>query len=99
MPKEHKSEESKSNTDKRTVLKSQKNEFQQFLTEKSKIINPYIKGKRREEDLNYVTIWDLPTDIKHKEIYNMCRKFKEVQIVKIKKTRFKTLAVIETTSK
>ena len=29
----------------------------------------------------------------------MCRKFKEVQIVKIKKTRFKALAVIETTSK
>ena len=99
MPSGAQTEGSKLKEGKRVALKLQEAEFQQFLAKEVRPSNSYLKGKKKEEDLNYVTIWDLPTDIRHREIYDMCRKFNDVQIVKVKKTRFKALAVIETTSK
>ena len=99
LPNGAQAEGSKPKEGKRVALKPQEAEFQQFLAKEVRPSNSYLKGKKKEEDLNYVTIWDLPTDIRHREIYDMCRKFNDVQIVKVKKTRFKALAVIETTSK
>ena len=95
LPKEN----TEAGVSKRRPLKPQEEEFQKFVTENSTTASTYRKERIREENRNTVTIWDLPLDIKHREIYDMCRKFKEVQIVKVKKTKRKALAVIETSSK
>jgi len=42
-----------------------------------------------------LTIWDLPTDINKKELEYICRRFKKAHIVKVKKSKYKALAVVQ----
>src|ERR1043165_1312260 len=44
---------------------------------------------------NYLTIWDLPTNINKKEQEYICRRFKDAHIVRIKRSKFKALAVVQ----
>jgi hypothetical protein len=50
------------------------------------------------EITRYITIWDLPANVKHEEIEYMCRSLGDIHIVKVKRTQFKALAIIEVTS-
>lgn len=49
--------------------------------------------------MKYLTIWDLPPDVNKREIEYMCRSLEKMQIVKIKRTQYKALAVVETTTR
>jgi len=61
--------------------------------------NLYQKGKKKIEDINRLTIWDLPADISHRKIESMCRSIENARVIRIKRSQFKALAIIETTNR
>ncbi|CAG8634850.1 11342_t:CDS:1, partial [Paraglomus occultum] len=57
-----------------------------------------LSEKEKDDDKKasrLLTIWDLPPDINEKEIRYMCRSFKKLHIIRIKRSQYKALAVIE----
>ncbi|CAG8785999.1 19802_t:CDS:2, partial [Racocetra persica] len=61
---------------------------------KAKIVKDCHETDKRSDNRKYLTIWDLSTNINKKELEYICRKFKEAQIVRIKRSKFKTFAVV-----
>jgi hypothetical protein len=55
----------------------------------------YEKEERPSNNVTYLTIWDLPADINKKEVEYICRRIKDVQIVCIKRFKYKALAIIQ----
>src|ERR1043165_927600 len=51
------------------------------------------RANEKSDNRNYLTIWDLPTDINKKELEYICRKIEKAQIVRIKRSKYKALAV------
>ena len=47
------------------------------------------------KDINHLTIWDLPTNINKKELEFICRRFQKAQIVEIKRSKYKALAIVQ----
>jgi hypothetical protein len=45
---------------------------------------------------NYFTIWDLPANINSEEIKHICKNIRKAQVIRIKRSKFKALAVIRT---
>ena len=80
------------------ALCSQKEEFDLHL--KKKVGEPSSSKKRKEkmEITRYLTIWNLPVNIKYEEIEYICRSLGSIHIVKIKRSQFKALAIIEVIS-
>jgi hypothetical protein len=82
----------------RAALSSQKEEFDLHFKEKVEKPSTSKKGKEKMEITRCLTIWDLPVNIKYEEIEYMCRSLGNIHIVKVKRSKFKALAVIEVTS-
>ena len=59
------------------------------------MIEDQHETNREAENENYLTIWDLPSDINKKELEYICRRFKKAQIIRIKRSRHRALAVIQ----
>jgi hypothetical protein len=53
------------------------------------------KEEEKMQKHKYITIWDLPADINRKEIEYMCRRFKKAHITRIKRSKYKSLAIIQ----
>src|SRR6185436_3501783 len=53
---------------------------------------------KKSNNMIELTIWDLPANINKREVEYMCRRIKDVQIVCIKRFKYKALAVIQTQS-
>src|SRR6185295_5242325 len=53
------------------------------------------KSMEESKDPKYLTIWNLPANINRKEIEYMCRRFKEAHIVRIKRSKYKSLAIVQ----
>jgi hypothetical protein len=54
---------------------------------------------RTEENVktgNYLTIWDLPPNINIEEVEHMCRNIKDAKIERIKRSKYKALAIVYT---
>jgi hypothetical protein len=64
--------------------------------EKDEDENLFTKKELEETYANYLTIWDLPANINRTELEFICRKIKKANIVRIKRSKYKALAVIKT---
>ena len=57
-----------------------------------------LEQEKEESEQNKqrcLTIWNLPSNINEKEIRYMCRSFKDTNIMRVKRSSYKALAVIE----
>jgi hypothetical protein len=50
---------------------------------------------KKPSDKVYITIWDLPTNINRRELEYICRRFKNAQIIRIKRSKYKALAIVQ----
>jgi hypothetical protein len=62
---------------------------------KSKTNENQHEANEELENTSYITIWDLPTGINKRELEYICRRFRKVHIVRIKKSKYKALAVVK----
>jgi hypothetical protein len=62
---------------------------------KNKTIEDQHEINKEAENGNYLTIWDLPADINKKELEYICRRFRKAQIIKIKRSKHRALAIIQ----
>ena len=63
--------------------------------ERTRMKEDQYKTHEKFDNRNHLTIWDLPTDINKKELEYICRKFEKAQIVRIKMSKYKALAVVQ----
>ncbi|HXF29643.1 MAG TPA: RNA-binding protein, partial [Chlamydiales bacterium] len=77
------------------ALDPQQVEFEKQIAESSSSRNLYKEENDKMEVSRLITIWDLPVDINKKNISYMCRSFKNVNVLRIRKTSFKASAVVE----
>jgi hypothetical protein len=73
-----------------------KEEKQKWKENETKTNENQYEINEESENKNYLTIWDLPTNINKKEIEYICRRFRKAYIVRIKRSKYKALAVVKT---
>jgi len=56
----------------------------------------YEEEERLSSNMTYLTIWNLLANINKREVKYICRRIKDVQIICIKRFKYKALAVIQT---
>jgi len=94
-------EEEKENREGRKIknkedYQNKRSTTQDFKEEKPEWERKIVKEDEKSKGFNYITIWDLPADINKREIEYMCKRFKKANIVRIKRSKYKALAIIQT---
>jgi hypothetical protein len=73
-----------------------KEKFKEGINREESRKDEYEEEERLNSNMTYLTIWDLPANINKREVEYICRRIKDVQIVCIKRFKYKALAVIQT---
>jgi len=80
--------------EKSDILKAKETNYRERENRIEMKENRYNTDKDFETE-NYLTIWDLPADINKKELEYICRRMKKAQIVRIKRSKYKALAIVQ----
>jgi hypothetical protein len=73
-----------------------KEKFKEGINREESRKDEYEEEERLNSNVTYLTIWDLPANINKREVEYICRRIKDVQIICIKRFKYKALAVIQT---
>jgi hypothetical protein len=78
------------------TLSFKKEKFKEGINREESCKNEYEEEERLNSNMTYLTIWDLPANINKREVEYICRRIKDMQIICIKRFKYKALAVIQT---
>ena len=83
------------NTKPKRPKDSQKKKQEEGRVTKTEKEIEQTENQNKDKAEKMLTIWDLPVDVTEKEIKYICRNIKEIQIVRIKRSSNKALAVVK----